>query len=446
MLFSEVCVAHPKTIKIALAFAAVLAFGVAQDKPPEKKPKNQAEYDLITGSAKDADAANRLKTLQKWATDFPDTAYTDERQQMFLVTYEQLKDNRNAVEKAKEIIAKHPNDFLSLQAVMLFGLTLNNNAPTPADLDLVQKTCEYVIDNADKVFATDNKPSITAATDWPKMRPYYEPLARHTIAQIYLARKNDAIAEEGLTKMTQKWPNDAVLDQMLARVLVTESKAAPQKYPTAMFYYARAAAYDGEGALPAADKQQSLAYVTRAYKAYHGSDEGLSGLLAMAKANPAPPADFKILSTADIAQAKADAEAKEAAANPVMAMWKTIKTGLTGDGADAFWASVNDAGLPGKNPTTGEEMKFKAKLVEAKPPIRPKILIVSVEKPEGDITLKFDMPLPGKMEPGAELEFTGTAKAYTKDPYMLTLEVDKENLVGWKPVTPPRPAQRKKAQ
>ena len=441
MLFSEVCVAHQKTIKIALAFAAVVAFGVAQDKPPEKKPKNQAEYDLITAIAKDADLANRLKSLQKWATDFPDSDYADERQQSFLVTYEQLKDNRNAVEKAKEILGKHPNDFLSLQAVMLFGLTLNNNAPSPADLDLVQKTCEYVADNAEKIFAPDNKPSITAAADWPKMRPYYEPLARHTIAQIYLARKNDAIAEEGLTKMTQKWPTDAVLDQMLARVLVAESKAAPQKYPSAMFYYARAAAYDGEGALPAADKQQSLAYVTRAYKAYHGSDEGLNTLLATAKANPAPPADFKITSTADIAQAKADAEAKEAAANPVMALWKTVKTGLTGDNPDMFWESVKDSGLPGNN------MKFKGKIVSMAPPIRPKTLVVSVEKPEGDVTLKFEMPLPGKMDVGTEIEFSGTAKAYTKEPYMLTFEVEKEDLVGWKPVTPPRaPVQKKKAQ
>jgi hypothetical protein len=440
-------VAHLKLTKIALAFASVLTLAVSQDKPPDKKPKNQAEYDLITGIAKDADPANRLKSLQKWATDFPDSDYADERQQSFLVTYEQMKDNRNAVDKAKEILGKHPNDFLSLQAVMLFGLTLNNNNPAPADLDLVQKTCEYVVDNGDKIFATDNKPSITAATDWPKMRPYYEPLARHTIAQVYLARKNDALAEEGLTKMTQKWPNDAVLDQMLARVLVAESKAKPEKYPTAMFYYARAAAYDGEGALPAADKQQSLTYVTRAYKAYHGSDEGLNTVLATAKANPAPPADFKITSTADIAQAKADAEEAAARANPVMAMWKTIKTGLTGDGADAFWASVNDAGLPGKNPSTGEEMKFKGKLVSMKPLIRPKTLIIAVEAPEGDVTLNFEMPLAGKMDPGAELEFTGTAKAYTKSPYMLTLEVEKENLVGWKPVTPPRaPVQKKKAQ
>lgn len=429
--------AHLKTTKIALTFVSVLAFGVAQDKAPDKKPKNQAEYDLITGIAKDADAANRLKSLDQWAKEFADSDYVDERQQSYLVTYEQLKKYKEAIDKANEILAKHPDDFLSLQAVMVFGMTLNNNNPSSSDMDTVEKICRYVVDNAEKIFAPGNKPSITSADDWPKLRPYYEPLARHTIAQIYVARKNDEKAEAGLTEMLKRWPNDAIIDQTLARVMVAEAKAKPEKYPTALFYYARSAAYDGEGALTAADKKTSLDFVTRAYKTYHGSDEGLSGLLAAAKANPAPPGDFKIPSTADIAQAKADAEAKDAAANPVMAMWKTIKTGLTGDGADAFWGSVNEAGLPGKNPTSGEEMKFKGKIVSMSPQIRPKTLVVAVEKPEGDVTLKFEMALPGKMDPGSEIEFTGTAKAYTKEPYMLTLETEKENLVGWKPVAPP---------
>ena len=124
-----------------------------------------------------------------------------------------------------------------------------------------------------------------------------------------------------------------------------------------------------------------------------------------------------------------------------MALWKTVKTGLTGDNPDMFWESVKDSGLPGNN------MKFKGKIVSMTPQLRPKTLVVSVEQPEGDVTLKFEMALPGKMDVGTEIEFSGAAKAYTKAPYMLTLEVEKEDLVGWKPVTPPRaPAPKKKAQ
>jgi len=48
-----------------------------------------------------------------------------------------------------------------------------------------------------------------------------------------------------------------------------------------------------------------------------------------------------------------------------------------------------------------------------------------------DAKLTMEMPLAGKMEPGEELEFQGTAKSYTKDPFMITFEVDKDGISGW---------------
>ena len=189
----------------------------------------------------------------------------------------------------------------------------------------------------------------------------------------------------------------------------------------------------------------------RAYTTYHGSDEGLDKLIAMAKTSTAP-GDLHIDSVVEIAERKAAADAAAAAADPAMAMWKTIKEGLTGASPDAFFdGSVKDALLPGKNPTTGADLKFKGKLVSMKPALRPKTLVLSVQDPQGDVTLNFEMALPGKMELGAELEFAGEAKAYTKEPFMLTLEAEKENIVGWKPVAPtPAPKKavpaKKKAQ
>src|SRR6202041_456897 len=107
------------------------------------------------------------------------------------------------------------------------------------------------------------------------------------------------------------------------------------------------------------------------------------------KADPVAPADFKIKSTVDIAQEKADAEAKENAANPAMAVWKTVKTGLTGPNSDQFFESVKGAGFPGKDPS-GQEMKWKAKIVSLKPVRNPKTLVVAIEKVDGDVTLNLD--------------------------------------------------------
>ena len=184
--------------------------------------------------------------------------------------------------------------------------------------------------------------------------------------------------------------------------------------------------------------------MTKAYNQYHGSAAGLDQLLAEAKTNALPPGDFKVASTADIEAAKIKSEEDFAKANPMLALWQTIKTGLTGDGSDAFWANLKDAAVPGDVPGV---TKFKGKLISMTPAIRPKELVLAVEKPDvPDVTLKFDEPLPGKMEPGSDLEFSGVAKDYTKTPYMLTLSVDKADLSGWTGKNPVRRPAKKATQ
>ena len=66
------------------------------------------------------------------------------------------------------------------------------------------------------------------------------------------------------------------------------------------------------------------------------------------------------------------------------------------------------------------------------PAVRPKELVLAIQNPSvADTTLKLDSALPGKMEPGEEIEFDGVAKSYTKEPFMVTFEVEKAKVVGW---------------
>jgi hypothetical protein len=48
-----------------------------------------------------------------------------------------------------------------------------------------------------------------------------------------------------------------------------------------------------------------------------------------------------------------------------------------------------------------------------------------------DVTLKLEEPLPGKMDPGGEIAFSGVAKDFAKTPFMVTFEVDKDDISGW---------------
>ena len=423
-----------KTLGTIVAITA-LALGLAAQE--KKNWKDMAEYDLFMSIQKDTNPATRLPNLDKWKSTYPQSEYADVRMQAYLITYQQMMKHREAFDTAVEILKTDPNNQASLQEILGYIRALipqQPNAPlsaqNKADLDTAAKTSQYVLSNIDTVYAKDKKPQGVTDAQWDQAKPAMKNFAQWTIGWIAMVEKDSPKAESELSKTLEMDPTNALASQQLATVLLGQQKEHPDKTPLALFEYARVAAYDGPNALPAAQRQQLDAFLTKAYTTYHGSAQGLDQLKATAKTNALPPAGFKIDSVVDIAKKKADEEEAAAKANPMMALWRSIKTELTGDNGPAYYeSSVKDAGLPGG---ANGVMKFKGKLISTTPETRPKELKLAVENPEvADVTLKLEEPLPGKMDPGGEIEFSGTAKAYTKDPFMLTFEVEKDDIVGW---------------
>ena len=100
-----------------------------------------------------------------------------------------------------------------------------------------------------------------------------------------------------------------------------------------------------------------------------------------------------------------------------------------GDGSAAYWEAMNGAGLPGDH--NGVTM-FKGKLVSTTPDTKPKELTIAIAGEAADVKLVLTEPLPGKMDPGGEISFKGVAKEFSKDPYMITFEVqDAADIEGW---------------
>jgi hypothetical protein len=437
------------TKKLALTLIASIAvtgaFGVAQTPPaapaadakPQKVAKDQAEVDLITSIGKDTDPAHKLKLLDQWTHDYPETAFAAERTQEYLFTYIAMKDCKNQSKVASTILKTDANNELSLRTII--GCIYQIKSPDASDLDTAEKASTYLIANADAVYADSNNATKVPAAQWQGLKPTMVAAAKHTIPYIDIQRKDDAKAEADLTKLLQADPTDAQSSLMLAGVLFGERAAKPEKLPPAIFEYARAGVYAGPNSLPATNRQQNLTAATKIYTQYHGSNEGWDKVAALANTNALPPDGWTIESTTEIAIRKQKEDEERDKADPVGTVWRTIHDGLTGDMDTAFWESVKDAGLP------GEGRKFKGKLVSMKPAIgNPKTLLINVKDPTGaaDVTLTLEMPLRGKMDAGAELEFEGVAAAYIKSPYMLTLKIDdnKAQIIGWKPVAaPPTP-------
>ena len=379
-------------------------------------------YDSIT---KDATPQSRLDKLNQWKDKYPSTDFITQRRALFLDTYVKLGQVQNALSAAKEVLAADPKDFTALYYVTLLtpqipGTTGKQAAPD--QLEDAQKAANALLSGGlDSQFAADKKPANVTDDQWKKARTDIESVAHTTLGWVAMQQKQFEAAEAEFQKSLAINPNNGDVDYWMGTVIAGQKK--PEKQSTAFYYFARAAAYDGPGALNPQGRQQVMTYVKNAYQKYHGSNEGFDQLLQSAKNTPVPPADFKIASIVDIEKAKIEAEEKAAKENPQLAMWKGIKTQLTGaEGEKYFESSMKGALLP----------TFSGKVVSIEPATRPKTVVLAIEDATTpEVTLKFETALPGKVEPGTTLSFEGVPESYAANPFMVVFNVDKEHLHGW---------------
>ena len=431
-----------KNLLLAVAITGVIGLAPARmfgqgDAPASQQPQHQwkdrAEYDLFDAITKDTNPATRLEKLQQWEKQYPMTEWIKERRTLLLTTFAAANRPKDAVNEAKEILAADPKDFTELYYTMYFTQSLYSQSQTADVLDGGEKAAQAILANI------GTPPPNVTADQWAKLRPDLELMANVNLGFIAMQRKNWDAAETQFNKTLQLNPNNAQVDYWMGTVIASEKKL--DKLPTALFYFARAATYEGQGALPADVKKTALNYVQRQYKNFHGSDDGFNDLLASAKANPTPPAGFTIKNANEIAQAAAQSEEEWAKAHPEQALWKSIKMALTGaDGANYFATSMKDAGVP----------TLKGKVVKLEPATKPKSIQLAMDDGTGnfavaDATLKFEMPLAGKVDEGTELSFEGVPESYTANPLMVVFNVDKEKLHGWTGKNEPAPVHRRPA-
>ncbi len=422
----------------AVGFGLALGWGVAtqeiraQDaKAPQKQWKSQDEYNLYQAFV-NAKGKDKLGALDKWKQGFPQSDFAADREEAYLGTYQELNNTRQYFDKAIDILKTNPNHFFSIYAVETAIYQLN--PVQPADLDNGERISRHLMDDLDAIFAPANKPMTMNDAQWTQTKGLMKPLAQREIAWIAVQRKDNPKAETELTKFLQLDPTQGQFSYFLAQAMFNQRQDHPDKQPAAIFHFVRAATVEGPNAMTADNRKTALAYVTNLYNQYHGSNEGFNTVVAAAKAGAFPPAGFTIKSGVDIAREKAEEQAKLDAANPIFAFWRDlVKEPLLKDDGQMYFDSVmKGALLPGDPGKQKGFEKFKAKLISMEPANRPKTLVLALASPTvADVTLKFEEPLPGNMEPGADLEFEGQPDSYTKDPFMVTFLVTPEQLTGW---------------
>jgi len=416
------------------AVAGMLCFPalvLGQDAAKQPQCKDQAECDLYNSILKDNNPKTKLDKLQQWEKANPDTQFTKIRRTLLITTYAANGQAAQALTVAKQSLADDPKDFNALYYTMLLtqpAYTANQQPGILADGENASKSL---------VASIDTPPAGVAADQWAKLRPDVEVLCHQTLGFIAMQRKSWDGAEAEFKKALQLNPNNSAVDYSLYITL-----ASKKENSSALFYYARAANYDGPGSLAPQQRQALQADLQKTYTMYHGSATDLDKVVASAKSSPNPPDGYHIDSKAELAKKAAEADIAQqealAKANPELAMWKGIKDQLkAADGATYFESSMKGAKLP----------TFRGKVVSLEPETRPKTIVMALEDgTTGDATLKFEAALPGKVDAGTELTFEGVPESYTTSPFMVVFNVDKDDLHGWTGKNAaPRPAVKKKA-
>jgi tetratricopeptide (TPR) repeat protein len=423
-------------VAISSAFGLGVALGQTQEPQQQqqtKKPewKDRAEYDLVQSIDKTQDPKQKLTLLDQWRTKYPNTDFKQLRLEQYLNVYKQLNDAAKMLETTQEILKLDPKNLNGLYWTNLLIVSMNDTSP--AKLDLGERAGNALLSNLDELFAPDKKPAGATDAAWRQARNDSLALAHRTLGWVAMQRKNTAEAITQFTADLQANPNDAQASYWLASML----RLDPTRMSEALFEFARAAAHDGPGAMDAAGRQQVKDYVSKIYTAYHGEDpDGLNQLLTAAKASALPPPDFKILSRQEVAEAR---EKRLEAEDPSLPLWVRLKNELkSAGGVQYFETGMKGALVPPEN-----QPPFRGVIISQDGTRAARSVVVSIlDKTTPEATLKFAAPMPGAPEPGTIIHFRGVASAFTQQPFMVTFEVERQNVAGWP--APEAPARRTK--
>jgi tetratricopeptide (TPR) repeat protein len=392
----------------------------SQGQAAQKNWKDRDEYDLFTNITKETNGQKKLDFLNQWSTKYPNTDFKTERANLYITTYAALNRPKDAIASAKQLVADNPKDFTGLYYLTL--LTLQAADASPGALDDSEKAVNGLLGALDDQFAAAKKPVQVSAEDWAKARSDTEALAHTTLGWVAMQRKDNLKAEQEFTKSLQLSPASGQVSYWLGTVIVGQKDTS--KLAAALFDIARAAAYDGPGALDATFRQQSVRpYLEKLYATYHGNKDGIGDLLAATKASALPPIGFKIKSAEDFEKEKLAREQQLAIENPKLALWLNVRTALTGpDGASYFAQNMKGAQTPA----------FTGKLISATPETKPKTLVLAIaDGTTPDVTINLDSALPGKAEGDTTITFQGIPESYTASPFMVTFTAEKAAIKGW---------------
>jgi hypothetical protein len=400
-----------------------------------QKQLKQGEYELYNTVVKDMagmEFTQALADLDAWKQKIPDSDFKDDRAAFYVQAYAGASQAAKVLDAAGDLISKDSLLKTLDQATVIrlfynatWAITHIAN-PTLTELASGDKAARLLMNydqplpgvSAEKwnEARVDMREKATAALLYIAMVPGIEAMAKQP--------PDCSAAESAYSAALRQYPDKTVLSYELGRALNCEAKTNPEKLTPAVYEFLRASTVDPTLGDARNDLKKIQAFATSAYVNLHGSNEGLDQLKERVKLSALPPADFRIQTATEIADAKAAEFEKE---NPQLALWMKVRGALSDtNGEQYFNSQLKDTAVP----------QLAGILIDAKPACRPKELLAAVplhdaQKPyQAEITLKLDMPMTGKPDLDEPFRWEGVPSAFTREPFMLTMDAERSRIEG----------------
>ena len=368
-----------------------------------------AEYNAYNSAITQTDPKAKAAALEAYLAAYPQSAVKGSVLEQLMGAYSGIPDAAKTLDAADRLLQVDQNNIRAYLLEVYFRRT---QAEQMTDASAKQAGLDKAADYAQKGLAA-TKPAEMSDADFSKLKAGAYPLFYSAIAIAALNKKDAATAITNYKQELAMVPEDqtktpGLVLQDIYYLAIAYLQSTPPDLSNCAFYAARVAAYAPDNL-----KAQYEPTAKYCYKKYHGGDDGYDAVVAAAKANLNPPADFKIKP----APSPADIVANVIATTPDLStlaisdkefilqngkpedaakVWDTLK-GKSNQFPDATVVSVSDSAL---------QVAVSDDAVQSK---------------TADYTFQLAAPLKTPPAVGAKVTVSGTYASYTPSPIMFTM-------------------------
>ena len=195
------------------------------------------------------------------------------------------------LDAARRVLTDTPHDFAA-QYTLVALMPWASRTTSEAMLLAARAAQALLAEGIEIQFAAANRPASVSGKDWLEDRLRALGITYRTLGWIAMLRGDHVVAEKHFLQSLEIYPNSPLVSAWLGKEVMAQPGTA--KMELALFSFARAAGYEGDGALPDRARRNLDEYLSKVYTAYTGTGDGLEALKEIAKTRPLPPSDLKI--------------------------------------------------------------------------------------------------------------------------------------------------------